>query len=115
MESLLLHPDASHLAMGRIAPMIAGLIGLALLFVVMGSIGLFEAWKKKRTLLGWVVSYLIAFAGGVAGFLLFIGVEIQFANLLKRDGPPPDSMIAVSFVVAILMSWGALWIANRFR
>lgn len=95
--------------------MVASLILMGLIFVMLGSIGLVEAWKKKRTALGWVVSYLIAFAGGVAGFLLVIGLEIQIAHLMKRDGPPPDAMIAVSFLVAILMSWGALRIASRFR
>lgn len=116
MDPVILPPDATHLALGRVAPMVAGLIGLFLIFVAMGSIGLVEAWKNKRTAFGWVLSYLIAFAGGIAGFLLVICVDIAIAELIiKRDGPPPDAMLAVSFIGAVLMSWGALRMAGRFR
>ena len=106
---------ASIFAVGHVAPMVAGLFGLLIFFLLLGAMGLFEAWRKKRGVLGWIVSYLIALVGGVSGFLLLVGVEMLMERILKQDGPPSDGMILVAFVAALLGSWIAPWIASRFR
>lgn len=97
-----------------LAAMEKALLMMFAFVIVMGGMGLYEAWRNKRGVLGWIVSLLISIAGGVAGMVLCVAI----ADVLIRR---PSTMAigeGVNILTPILMltgSWLALRFASRFR
>ncbi|MBS4082764.1 MAG: hypothetical protein KGZ73_04365 [Rhizobiales bacterium] len=90
--------------------------------LAMLAYGVYEAWSNKRGVLGWIVSIVCSFLGGIVAGL--VGAEILDLILpyLRLDGPlatshhPLRYILPAGMMVFILSgSWAALKLVNRFR
>lgn len=90
--------------------------------LAMLAYGIYEAWSNKRGVLGWIVSIVGSFFGGIVAGL--VGAEIMDLVLphLHLDGPLATSQHPLRYILPAVMmlfmlsgSWVALRIVNRFR
>lgn len=92
-------------------------------FAAVLAVGLYEAWSKKRGVLGWIVNIIVAVAGGFVAaeignviFELLILSGLRFeGTLADQGGPLLYFMLAAMMLVMLLGAWTALQIANRWR
>jgi hypothetical protein len=103
---------------------VGGSIVIALaLFAAVLAVGIQEAWSKKRGVLGWIVNIIVSVVGAflvapLAGFVMvmilspFMGGS---GSLAAAGGPLMSVALAGQMIIALLGSWGALWIVNRWR
>jgi hypothetical protein len=98
-------------------------IAITLALLAAGAaVGIHEAWTQNRGVLGWIVSIVVALVGaflianlaGVVAGLLLIYVLFDVA-LAIGGGPLIYVTLAGLMIAALLGSWGALWLVNRFR
>ncbi|MDX2309365.1 MAG: hypothetical protein NW216_14085 [Hyphomicrobium sp.] len=85
-------------------------------------VGLYEAWSKGRGVLGWIVSVVVAFVGGLAGAwggmmvieqaIMFLKVE---GSLAKSGHPLLYVMLNAQMLLTIAGASIVLWIVNRIR
>ncbi len=99
---------------------------LALFFICIIAtlvVGLHEAWLKKRGVLGWIMSIVVAVVGGLVAVSFFglvvmeplIGGLKLNGSLAKSQHPMRYISTAGSMIFTLLGSWLALWSVNRFR
>ena len=87
------------------------------------AVGIHEAWTKKRGVLGWIVNivvsfvavFLIAPTGGMVVALLLSPFVDGATSLAGAGGAVMHVALACMMIVALLGSWGALWVVNRWR
>lgn len=86
------------------------------------AVGIHEAWSKRRGVLGWIASPLIAFVGGLLGALVCNSILESIMPFLHLNGslvstghPMLYVSLAASMVLTLLGAWLALDIANRWR
>ena len=87
------------------------------------AVGIHEAWTKKRGVLGWIVSLVVAFVGmflaaPVGGFVVVMLLEPFMggsSSLAAAGGPVMAVALAGQMVISLLGSWAALWLVNRWR
>ncbi len=96
-------------------------IGLALLVAGL-AVGIHEAWTKRRGVLGWIVNVVVSFFGMLVAATVagpFVGILFSIANpgqtLMEAGGPILSAALAAMMAVALLGSWGALRLVNRWR
>lgn len=96
-------------------------IGLALLVAGL-AVGIHEAWTKRRGVLGWIVNVVVSFFGMFVAATVagpFVGILFSIANpgqtLMEAGGPILSAALAAMMAVALLGSWGALRLVNRWR
>ena len=99
--------------------------GLVLTFVFLVAalaVGLHEAWSNKRSVLGWIVNIVASLVGCILGALVGSFVLDLVLTLLQPEGslmatghPLLYVSLAAMTIFALLGSWTALWIVNRFR
>jgi predicted RND superfamily exporter protein len=108
---------------------VGGPITLALGFLSGAvAVGIHEAWTKKRGVLGWIVSILVALAGAflaaeLAEILLVLilmlvsltGLPAVTGSLAATGGPVLYVSLAVMTLLMLLGSWGALQFVSRWR
>lgn len=105
-----------------LAAMEKALLLMAAIYIcVTGAVGIYEAWKKRRGPVGWIVNILASVVGGtIGGFALGSAAMLPAAALSKQLGPSwaeLDASLGLLGTVAglVLGSWLALRIVNRFR
>ena len=96
-------------------------IGLALLVAGL-AVGIHEAWTRRRGVLGWIVNVVVSFFGMLVAATVagpFVGILFSIANpgqtLAEAGGPILSAALAAMMAVALLGSWGALRLVNRWR
>ena len=96
-------------------------IGLALLVAGL-AVGIHEAWTKRRGVLGWIVNVVVSVFGMFVAATVagpFVGILFSIANpgqtLAEAGGPILSAALAAMMAVALLGSWGALRLVNRWR
>jgi hypothetical protein len=100
----------------------AMVIGWALIAAAL-AVGIHEAWTKRRGVLGWIVNLVVSFLGaflvaplgGMAMVLLLSPFMDGAPSLAAAGGPVLYVALAGGTVVALLGSWAALQIVNRWR
>lgn len=95
---------------------------LYIVFLTMLAVGLYEAWSKKRGVLGWIVNIVASVIGGfVAVILGSMAMEMILPHLhlegsLASSGHPLLYISSAGMaIVTVLGSWITLQIVNRFR
>jgi hypothetical protein len=96
-------------------------IGFAFLAAAL-AVGVHEAWTKRRGVLGWIVNIVVSFLGVLlfapVGGLVIVGILSPFMDrpsLAATGGAVMYAALVGGMLVALLASWGALWIVNRWR
>ncbi|MBR0753247.1 hypothetical protein JQ604_13740 [Bradyrhizobium jicamae] len=87
------------------------------------AVAIHEAWVKKRGVLGWIVNVVVSFAGALLiaplGGMVMVMLLVPFVNgstsLAAAGGPVMSVALAGQMVIALLGSWGGLWLVNRWR
>ena len=111
-------------ASGAIPPSSVGGPMMIALIVFAGAlaVAIHEAWTRKRGVFGWVLNIVLVFVGAfaaapIAGFLMVLLLS-PFANgssLAAAGGAVTAISLAGTMAIALLGSWGALQLANRWR
>ena len=96
-------------------------IGLTLLVAGL-AVGIHDAWTKRRGVLGWIVNVVVSVFGMFVAATVagpFVGILFSIANpgqtLMEAGGPILSAALAAMMAVALLGSWGALRLVNRWR
>lgn len=96
-------------------------IGFAFLAAAL-AVGIHEAWTKRRGVLGWIVNIVVSFAGvflfaPIGGMVIVVILSpfMDRPSLAATGGPVMHVALAGGMLIALLASWGALQIVNRWR
>jgi hypothetical protein len=115
---LLLHGSGAIPLSSVGGPMV---IALAV-FVATFAVAIFEAWTKRRGVLGWIVnivsSFVATFVAAQLGGLLMVAILMPFAegsSLAASGGAVMAVSLAGVMAASVLGSWGTLMILNRWR
>jgi hypothetical protein len=109
---------------GSIPPgSVGGSMTIGLAFIVAAlAVGIHEAWTQKRGVLGWIVNIVVAFVGvfvaaplGGMVVVMMLSPFMDKSSLAATGGPVMSVGLAGGMLVALLGSWGALQIVNRWR
>ncbi|MEQ1672399.1 MAG: hypothetical protein ABL893_16220 [Hyphomicrobium sp.] len=106
---------------------VGGPMMLTLIFLCAAlAAGLYEAWSARRGVVGWIVSVVVAFFGGLVG--AFVGAMILESllvlllpfmklegSLMTTGGLPLYIDINAQMIFTMLGAWGALQLVNRWR
>ena len=106
---------------------VGGPVTLALVFLAAAlAVGVHEAWRNKRGVLGWIVN-LAAVLGGFIVTAILAGaimdmVMTMAARYLNIEGslaatrhPLLYIMSAAMMLLVLLGAWSTLWLVNRWR
>ncbi len=96
------------------------------LFAAALAVAIHEAWTRKRGVLGWIANIIVAFVGvflaaQLGGMVMVIilmllsPVVTLDSSLAATGGPLLYLSLVFMMAVALLGSWGALWVLNRWR
>jgi hypothetical protein len=105
-------------------PVGGGIVIAAVTFVAALAIGMHEAWTKRRGVLGWIVNIVVTFfgaffaaqiAGPVVAIPLLILVGGGASSLAAAGSGVMSIAIVLMMVAALLGSWGAILLVNRWR
>lgn len=95
---------------------------MMIFFVAVVAFGIYEAWSQKRGALGWIGSIVASVVGGFLGSVVasvILGMVLSYLNLgvplVETQHPVRYIASAGMMLLALLGSWIALQIANRFR
>ena len=85
-------------------------------------VGIYEAWTKKRGVLGWIVNIVVSFVGvfvaaplGGMVVVMILSPFMDRSSLAATGGPVMSVGLAGMMIVTLLGAWGALQIVNRWR
>ena len=92
-------------------------------FAAAMAVAIYEAWTKKRGVLGWIVNIVVSFVGvfvaaplgGMVIMMLLSPFMDGSSSLAKTGGLVFSGALAGGMLVTLLGAWGALWIVNRWR
>jgi hypothetical protein len=86
------------------------------------AVGIHEAWTQKRGVLGWIVNIVVSFVGvfvaaplGGMVMAMILSPFMDKSSLAATGGPVMSVGLVGGMLVALLGSWGALQIVNRWR
>jgi hypothetical protein len=95
---------------------------MMIVFLAVLAFGLYEAWSQKRDVLGWIVSVVASVVGGFLGAAVastILGMVLSSLNLgvplVETQHPLRYIASAGMMLLALLGSWIALRIVNRYR
>lgn len=103
---------------------VGGSMAIAGVFLIAAlTVGIYEAWGNRRGVLGWIVSLIVAFIGGLIGaaagaFLLESAIMLLApvaGSLMQNAGPLLYVGINAQMLVTLAGAWLALGIVNKFR
>ncbi|MBL8566379.1 MAG: hypothetical protein JNM89_11745 [Hyphomicrobiaceae bacterium] len=102
---------------------VGGAMSLALLFVAAAiAVGLHDAWSNRRGVLGWIVSIIVSFVGGLFGAGVGAVLVENAIMLVRPEGALMQThhpMLYLSLngqmICTLLGAWLALALVNRFR
>lgn len=106
---------------------VGGSMTIAVAFLAAAlAVGIYEAWSKRRGVLGWIVSIVVAVIGaivaGLAGGTLVDMIMAVAATHLNIEGSLADTRHPLLYILAAAMmlftlfgSWLALSLVNRMR
>jgi hypothetical protein len=96
-------------------------IALAFLLATLAA-GNYEAWSRRRGVLGWIVSILVSVVGGFVAAGIGATLIDMLLPLLKLEGSLASTkhpmfyvLLAGQMILTMLGSSLALRLANRFR
>ncbi len=98
-----------------LAAMEAALLLMVVFFCIMGGMGIYEAWSRKRGPAGWIVSFLISIAGGALTMGLCVAIGDAMIGAKSRLSAIGEGLNMVTPILMLLGSWLALRLAGRFR
>jgi hypothetical protein len=95
---------------------------MLILFIAMLAVGLYEAWLKKRGVLGWIVNIPASIVGGLMSAffavelleVLILLVPVQ-GSLAASQHPMLYVMLAAQAILTLLGTWFTLQLVNRYR
>ena len=87
------------------------------------AVAIYDAWTKKRGVLGWIVNIVVSFVGvfvaaplgGMVIVMLLSPFMDGSSSLAKAGGLVMSVALAGGMLVTLLGAWGALWVVNRWR
>ena len=95
---------------------------MMIVFLAVLALGLYEAWSQKRGVLGWLVSIVASVVGGFLGAAVasvILGTLLSYLSLgvalAETQHPLRYIASAGMMLLALLGSWIALQIVNRYR
>jgi hypothetical protein len=102
---------------------VGGPMTLALVFfAAVLAVAIHEAWTNKRGVVGWIVNIFVSFIGAFVaaelGNLIFEPILLLFpmeGTLAASGHPLLYVLLAGMMLLAVLGSWSALQIVNRWR
>ena len=102
---------------------VGGSMTIALAFFAAAlAVAIHEAWTSERGVLGWIVNIVVSFIGvlvvapiGGMVVVLIVSPFMDGPSLAATGGLVADVALAGMMLVALLGSWGALRIVNRWR
>lgn len=100
-------------------PMVIALVS----FIAVFAVALFEAWEKRRGILGWILNVVAVFFGvvtvapiGGAAVALLLGPFMSGSRSLAHEGGALMAIaLAGMMMVTIATAWASLWVVNRWR
>ena len=109
----LIPPDGVGGALAIAAAVILGVLVIAI----------YEAWTKRRGVLGWIVNIIVSFAAALLVAPLAGGVMVALllpfmdgaSSLAEAGGARMSIALAGQMALTLAGSWGALWLVNRWR
>lgn len=97
------------------------MIGLTLLAAA-PAVGVYEAWTRKRGVLGWIANIVVSLVGAflfapVGGLIvaMFLSPFTNRSSLAATGSPVMYIALTAMMLVTLLGAWGSLWIINRWR
>lgn len=91
-------------------------------FLAALAVAIHEAWTKRRGVFGWIVNIVLSFVGTFVaaqlGGLVMVTILRPFMNgssLAASGGAVMAVSLAGVMAAAVLGSWGALALVNRWR
>lgn len=100
---------------------VGGSMAIAAAYLVAAlAVGIHEAWTRKRGMLGWTVNAVVALIGAfiavpLGGPIIALLFSDGSRSLAAGGGARFSAALACGMLVALLGSWGAIWIVNRWR
>lgn len=102
---------------------VGGPMAIALAFFAAAlAVAIHEAWTKRRGVLGWVVNIVSSFFGTfvaaqLGGLIMVIVLSpfVSGSSLAASGGAVMAVSLVGTMAIAVLGSWGALAIVNRWR
>ena len=95
---------------------------MMIVFLAVLAVGIYEAWSQKRDVLGWIVSIVASVVGGFLGSAVASVILEIMLSQLNLGVPLAESHHPLRYIasagmmlLALLGSWIALQIANRYR
>lgn len=102
---------------------VGGPMTLMLIFLIAAvSLGVYEAWSKRRGFLGWIVSIVAALVGAFVAAMLGGAIMDTVLPLLQLDGSLAETRhpflyvgSAAMMILTLAGSWLVLQVVNRWR
>lgn len=102
---------------------VGGPMVIALAFFVAAlAVAIYEAWTRRRGVLGWIVNIVSSFVGTfvaaqLGGLVIVIVLSpfVSGSSLATLGGAVMAVSLIGTMAAAVLGSWGALAIVNRWR
>ncbi|HEY8277167.1 MAG TPA: hypothetical protein VIG52_09275 [Methyloceanibacter sp.] len=95
---------------------------MMIVFLAVLALGLYEAWSQKRDVSGWIVSIVASVVGGFLGSAVASTILGTILSQLNLGVPLADTQHPLRYIasagmmlLALLGSWVALQIVNRYR
>ena len=97
-----------------LAAMEKALLLMLVFFGIIVVIGIYDAWSKKRGVVGWIVSVLTAVVGGAAVMAVCVGIGDAMVRWWPQS-PAGEAFLAITPVLMLAGAWAAVRVVNRFR
>lgn len=86
------------------------------------TVAIYEAWTKGRGMLGWIVNIVSSFVGtfvaaqlGGLVMVIVLGPFVSGSSFAASGEAVMAASLVGTMAIAVLGSWGALAIVNRWR
>lgn len=106
---------------------VGGAMTFTLIFLIAAlAVGVYDAWSARRGVLGWIVSLVVAFIGGLIGaaagaFVMEMAMPLLASmgslsgSLMQTGGPLLYLAINAQMLFTLFGAWFALGLVNKWR